>query len=451
MRGLVHSELGMGKLEEVEQQEEGEQGEELVNRVSDLHVNDVVEPDVGEIEEDEADEVLVGLGFVQPVEYPWKVLRQHFPSKVGGCPAWLAPINIPSGDQSTCGICDSPLQFLLQVYAPVDEQDDAFHRTMYVFICPNLACLQQDQHHQSKHQQPSSSSSEKICRSVKVFRSQLPRTNSFYSFNPPIGEDDLPSCEGSPLCTWCGTWKGLKACAACKQARYCSRNHQVEHWRGGHSGFCRQVQAARKESGVNDSVSNKQDDANDFSAAAIGPVSDKLWPELELLVDEEDNYAADVDGTMVSLNNESLSRSKAHVLLEDYERRRKDGEEFTATDMQDVQEASQELQQWATFQARIARAPAQVLRYCRSIDAKPLWPLLEGQPKNGHIPPCLHCGSPRTFELQILPQLLYFLQVKNEPSSLDWATIAIYSCEKSCTAGVSKGYAEEFAWVQLQG
>jgi len=48
---------------------------------------------------------------------------------------------------------------------------------------------------------------------------------------------------------------------------------------------------------------------------------------------------------------------------------------------------------------------------------------------------------------QVLPQLLYFFGVKNDVDSLDWATIAVYSCEESCDGAAS--YKEEFAWVQV--
>ncbi|CAM6032884.1 unnamed protein product [Sphagnum compactum] len=439
----------------------------LVQDVADLRVKSPEEVGGQDIvveeeeEEEEEDDTLVGLGFVQPVEQAWKVSRHHFPSKVGGTPAWLDPINLPYGKQVLCGICDNPLQFLLQVYAPLEDQPEAFHRTLYVFICPNMACLQQDQHHQCK--QPA----EKPCRSIRVFRSQLPRNNSFYSYSPPNPDgQDSPSCDGVALCTWCGAWKGHKACAACKQTRYCSRNHQIEHWRAGHSGFCRQVQAA-KSAGHPEPGSTKDVESVKVEAGELMPedlhepqkknlpgiacaASDKLWPEFELVVDEEDNYEAEDNDRSNPGPQMEAGQSRAKQLLDEYERRRKAGEEFSASDLQEVQEASQEQQHWVSFQARISRAPEQVLRYCRSQDAKPLWPLLEGQPKKStDIQPCSHCGGPRNFELQVLPQLLYFLRVKNEPSSLDWATITVFSCTASCTSGVSNGYAEEFAWVQL--
>ena len=413
------------------------------------------------------DELMVTLGFVQAVDEEWKMARQQFPCKVGGTPAWLDPVKIPEGESTQCGICSNPLQFLVQVYAPIGVDDSAyreevFHRSVFLFVCPDMACLQQDQHHQRKK------SPEKPCRSVKVFRSQLPRTNRFYSYEPPT-EGSLPALKGVPVCTWCGTWKATSRCGGCKQVRYCSRTHQLAHWRAGHDSFCRSVQAElassnqKSDSAPSEASQNSTTDAvkemvqGVLTKVADTPekpgiataASDKLWPEMELIVGEEEERYSSPSGA-------HSTSTDAQKLLEDYETRRaKNGEEFSATDMQDVEESSLDQQHWAAFQARLARAPDQVLRYCRDSikGAKPLWPSLQDQPKESDIPPCHNCGGPRMFEFQLLPQLLYFLGVQNETDndSLDWATIAVYTCAASCnkTESSCEGYVEEFAWVQL--
>jgi CBS domain-containing protein len=80
---------------------------------------------------------------------------------------------------------------------------------------------------------------------------------------------------------------------------------------------------------------------------------------------------------------------------------------------------------------------------------KSLLPLV----KEGGLPACQNCGGSHMFEFQLLPQLLYYLGVQNETDtdSLDWATIAVYTCAASCNKSESscEGYVEEFAWVQL--
>ncbi|KAJ7546214.1 hypothetical protein O6H91_08G029800 [Diphasiastrum complanatum] len=392
-------------------------------------------------EEDDKEEPLVLLGFAQDPQHPWLLARHHFPSKAGGSPAWLDPVNLPQGKDTLCGFCENPLEFLCQVYAPLDGREDAFHRTMFLFMCPNLACLQQDQHHQSKPL------SEKPCRSVKVFRSQLRRTNRYYSKDPPRSDgSDSPSCGAVALCSWCGTWRGEKVCGGCKQTRYCSRKHQLDHWRAGHANYCREVQAGHDQKkgstlGVNEAEVILIADSKRLTEQGIAIAANTAtWPEFEITVEEE----RDED-----ISDSEHKSSESAVVLAGVRK----GDNFPLADFQDVEEPSKEQQHWASFQARISRAPSQVLRYCRSADAKPLWLQLDGQPQFADIPPCTSCGQPRIFEFQVLPQLLYYLGVQNNPDSLDWGTIAIYTCASSCSSlessSTSIGYVEEFVWVEM--
>ncbi len=77
----------------------------------------------------------------------------------------MHPLAIPRIDTLTCRVCQHPMRFVLQVYAPLDDHDHAFHRTLYLFCCENGSCLNQS-------------------GSMAVFRSQLPRRNAFYEYDP---------------------------------------------------------------------------------------------------------------------------------------------------------------------------------------------------------------------------------------------------------------------------
>jgi pre-rRNA-processing protein TSR4 len=100
------------------------------------------------------------------------------------------------------------------------------------------------------------------------------------------------------------------------------------------------------------------------------------------------------------------------------------------------------------FQKRIRHDPDQVLRYARIEDQRnpdPLWVNAEAKPNN--IPAC-PCGQPRTFEFQIMPQLLQHLGIDHsDPDSLDFGSLMIYSCAESCDYG-STSYHEEYIWSQ---
>ncbi|XP_039136827.1 programmed cell death protein 2 [Dioscorea cayenensis subsp. rotundata] len=402
---------------------------EVINslRITPLDDDDEGQDEVEEIEideddeEEEEDEEGVTLGFVEKPKNPRSLLRHLFPSKAGGVPAWLDPVDLPPESARTCGFCGDPLQFLLQIYAPISEKESTFHRTFFVFMCPSMACLLRDQHEQWKH------GVDKPHRSVKVFRCQLPRSNPFYSSEPPKYDGtDKPLSTGAVLCSWCGTWKGEKVCGSCRKARYCSEKHQLMHWRSGHKNDCRQIFIS-SHSSVLDHGNGRE------KLPAIEKVACRtLWREHEIAIEDESTYESNMSddngcGTSIVPANNKKDETFQSVL-----------NKF---------EANADKKKWASFQERIARAPEQVLRYCRDLTAKPLWPLLIGRPSKEDIPKCNYCKGPLCYEFQIMPQLLYYFDVKNEPDSLDWATIVVFTCLNSCEASLA--YKEEFAWVQL--
>lgn len=364
--------------------------------------------------EDEEEQEPVTLGFLEKPKNRWSLLRHLFPSKAGGPPAWLDPINLPTGRSCLCDMCGEPLQFVLQVYAPIIEKESTFHRTLFLFMCPSMACLRRDQHEQWKRPP------EKASRSVKVFRCQLPRSNPYYSSEPPkCNGTDKPSGPGVSLCNWCGTWKGDKVCSSCRRAHYCSQKHQVTHWRSGHKVECQQP-----------NLSSPASDSNLADAGTTSVASNSLWPEYEMINEDESEY----DTEMSEVNGQT------NALVS------KTGVDDTMKSLLDSFEGDSDRRSWATFQEHVAKAPEQVLRYCRSAGAKALWPTSSGQLSKADIPKCSYCGGPRCFEFQILPQLLFYFGVSNDVDSLDWATMVVYTCESSCEANVS--YKEEFVWVQ---
>ncbi|WCJ34691.1 Programmed cell death protein 2 [Euphorbia peplus] len=395
-----------------------------IENLKGLHISEVEQEMLGEEvddddDEDENEQEPVTLGFVEKPKNYWSLLPHLFPSKAGGVPAWLDPVNLPSGRSCVCDICGEPLQFLLQVYAPISEKESTFHRTLFLFMCPSMPCILRDQHEQWKRKPQIPS------RSVKVFRCQLPRSNPYYPSAPPRHDGtDKPCKSGVVVCKWCGTWKGDKVCSTCKDAQYCSQKHQIMHWRAGHRTDCQQQITA---SGLPDSDPSDQ-------GANLGSVikfaCKTLWPEYEVINEDEsefDDEISDNGGHDSSL----VPRNKVDDTMK----------------LMDSFEGDGDKKCWTSFQSCIAKAPDQVLRYCRSDNAKPIWPSTSGQLSTADIPSCSYCGGPMTYEFQVLPQLLYYFGVKNDVDSLDWATIVVYTCVASCEGSVS--YKEEYAWVQL--
>ncbi|KAM5134367.1 programmed cell death protein 2-like isoform 2-T2 [Callospermophilus lateralis] len=64
------------------------------------------------------------------------------------------------------------------------------------------------------------------------------------------------------------------------------------------------------------------------------------------------------------------------------------------------------------------------------------------------IPACSHCGGQRIFEFQLMPALISMLQSANLDLSVEFGTILVYTCEKSCWPQNHQTPMEEFCIIQ---
>ena len=269
------------------------------------------------------------LGFLEKVECPEELNSSLFPSKVGGKPVWLDQSNIPSPQEIACVVCGKPRVFLLQIYAPLPDALDAFHRTFFLFMCSNSACHRKND-----------------ARGFVVFRCQLPKDSSFNNNSDEpvtecaedngVTEASATDCEGTysgtvavqsagtehsvpshwghdatqggdsetldssaagnevntenaieqmrvrvsdgevgiaaplPLCVVCGC-SGPKKCSKCKVAHYCSRDHQTHDWRNGHKLFCSDLSTGRCQ----------------LSELSYNPSYGLTLPEFEIVTEDE--------------------------------------------------------------------------------------------------------------------------------------------------------------------
>uniref|UniRef100_A0A182PHH1 MYND-type domain-containing protein n=1 Tax=Anopheles epiroticus TaxID=199890 RepID=A0A182PHH1_9DIPT len=335
----------------------------------------------------------VDLGFLEPCE-TWLLTNKFFRSKVGGKPAWLELKRLPKPDDLLCGQCKEPLGFLCQVYAPVEDNDYSFHRTLYVFVCLTASCNQ---------------SPEPEARTIKVLRSQLPRQNEFYDYDPPDETTESPAVKSPvPLCVVCGC-RGPKLCSRCKAVNYCSASHQRLDWKVVHKSVC----------------------SEDGMTPPPSSTSSVQFPEFEIVTEAEEYE------TKAKLSEEENAKRQ----LAELERLKREGKAGALDDLPEAEldkYSSDQVEDktFSKFKERISADPDQVLRYERG--GKPLW-LSPKLPKD--VPPCERCNGRRVFEFQIMPQLLNSLN--NE--QLDWGTLVCYTCEASCDV---QGYVEEFIFRQ---
>lgn len=339
----------------------------------------------------------VEVGRLEKCEDTWILESRFFPSKVGGKPAWLDLKNI-SIDIS-CEICSKPCVFLCQVYAPVEDEINPYHRTIYIFVCQDPECCTKN-------------SSENF----KVFRCQLPKVNDFYVPEEPEEKPDWhpeSSVERfNTTCYVCGCL-GSYQCGKCKSIKYCSKNHQILDWRSGHKEIC--------------STKNKRSENPNI-----------LFPEYEIIIGEEmeeddceipEKEKSDED--RLKEYRELVNSGKAGTLMD------------VDPDILEMYASGKEDKYFKHFKLRLRLCPDQVVRYDKG--GEPLW-IAEPNLKSKEIPDCEICGGPRQFEFQVLSTLLNYLNVDSLGKSLDWGNLLIYTCKSNCMNGPS--YKKEFLWKQ---
>ncbi|KAJ2411762.1 hypothetical protein GGI10_004083 [Coemansia sp. RSA 2530] len=361
----------------------------------------------------------VTLGYAEPLDDDFD--KEHLPSKIGGKPRWLDPTRPLSVDKVQCDECTNPMVLLMQLYAPEDEPAEAFHRMLYVFICRNGVC------HKAS-----------AGRCMRVFRSQLPEDNSIYTAQESEAagscsddEDDMSwslaeQVRLASVCVVCGL-SGSKACSKCHAQFYCSRAHQVADWDAGHRAQCGSTHPQMSKSAV---YSRK--------------LQHMMYPELVIVSEEEDAS--------------KLEASNADYDDDDDEGSDDDGEDNEGIKPEDmalvpvtgekVEDSEVDVDRaFLLFQRRIQKNPDQVIRYTRSSGAsEPLLVSDLGRPEaQADVPDCELCGAAREFEFQIMPQMLNYLSIDSADStSVDWGTLLVYTCPKSCNgASGASAYASE--------
>ena len=358
--------------------------------------------------ESDGDDQEWALGFCEraPAE---TLQRQFFPSKVGGRPAWLDPVDVPTAAQLKCLYTREPLDFLLQVYASVDDEPTAFHRAVFLFVSPHGGDLHRP-------------------GAVRAFRSQLPRINPFYPDEPCEPGDPLQELTDAQHAAYelrHDRWSddALRGAIARRPRMFPERELVVER------------EEFLDDDDVTAGIAGAENAARVAAAMTPAEEGSDEWKE------------------QMRRARESLPEALRGV-----------GDDVSEAEVRSLERAQDKNQvQLSRFHLRLRRTdPTQVLRYCFDEGAEPLWPSVSDAPERDErtVPPCPRCGSPRRFEFQVLPTLVNHLDVDSElNSAVDFGSIAVYTCARSCappahdgTRGVaadgkSEAYAEECVLV----
>ena len=313
---------------------------------------------------------------------------KNFPSKLGGLPIWIAPLeNNINKDFFKCN-CGQNLSFLLQIYCPLNDFDNAFHRFLYIFYCDK--CW-------------------KYKNNVKVLRINLPEESSYFngenikniSF---IKEDKLIKEVNDMLSENIIDEYLITTSEEKKEASklYFSYYNECEE----------------KSLKSNESLSNIFDDDEDPSLK----ISDKN--ELNEYKEMTKKYL---------LENPNININKIEVETEE----EKENDKILNLEDDII---------FNVFSSVVNYNNTQILRYYRN-NYFPLW-FTKKNILTVSSTKCKNCKNDIEFEFQIMP---YLFLLEKKISFIDIGTIVIYTCKNCCLSKKEGGFVEEYGFIQRTG
>ncbi|XP_069758122.1 programmed cell death protein 2-like [Narcine bancroftii] len=321
-------------------------------------------------------------------------------SKVGGTPDCVPGVIL---ECPHCALCTAPLVHLVQVYCPLEGSP--YHRTINVWACLQRECWGK-------------------CESWKVLRSQYAEVQS-----SRMNTEREPVPAVTDWCTDADDW--------CDEGGSEARISPNPGAAG-----CPPLDPDR---GVSDQTSRLQTLSLREPAEAHAPCPPMSYFQPFYIAVMEDG---DLNGQQTFTHEQEL--------LQDYQRR--EGVTLTETSPTTEEdrvgaEMYEKSSVWhgdadfGKFMKRISGCPQQILRYCWG--GKPL--LLSHLPggMDSIVPTCRNCGGRRVFEFQLMPALVSLLRsVNGKEASVEFGTVLIFTCKRSCWSPGNQNPLEECAVVQ---
>ncbi|XP_069406438.1 programmed cell death protein 2-like [Ovis canadensis] len=328
-------------------------------------------------------------------------------SKLGGVPDALPAVAAP---RPVCELCRQPLALVVQVYCPLEGSP--FHRLLHVFACPRPECGSGG------------------ARSWKVFRSQCLQMREKETQNAQKQENGLTAedwCQGAD--DWGSDSEEASPPQPISDFGNDSSNARDRDWTS-------QLQDLR----LQDTVPGVAPPAPPGEGPALPPAVPQFLPYYICVVDEDDY-------------TDFVSLDHAQSLLREYQQREGvDMEHLLSQSLSSDGDEKYEKtiiksgdKMFYKFMKRIAACQEQILRY--SWSGEPLF-LTCPTSEVTELPACSHCGARRIFEFQLMPALVSMLRSANLDLSVEFGTILIYTCEKSCWPQNDQAPMEEFCIIQ---
>ena len=313
---------------------------------------------------------------------------KNFPSKIGGLPVWLMPLskNIPESF-FTCS-CGEDLSFLLQLYSPLEDKTNSFHRMLYIFFCQK--CWRKKD-------------------LVKVLRINLPEESSYYNGEEildinKIINDELTKKINEKLKKFTLDEYFISTAQEKKEASKIYLDFYSN--------------AEEKSINSSDSSYNKQDIEED--EIVFNNVKEEK--EYDNMIQ---NYLKENPGENINKVEEESDDEKENDKMIDSSNNDIILNIFTRVTNYDKK---------------------QIIRFYRN-NFYPLWFTQEKMLTTKNTK-CTNCGGDVVFEFQIMP---YLFLIEPKIAFNDIGTIVIYTCKNCCDSKIEGGFVEEHGFIQRTG
>ena len=315
---------------------------------------------------------------------------KNFPSKIGGLPVWLLPLSNNISETFFICSCGENLSFLLQLYCPLEDKDNSFHRMIYVFFCQK--CWKKKD-------------------LVKVLRINLPEKSSIYDGEEILNINKIINDE------------------TIKKVNEILKKFILEE-------FFISTAPERKEASklYLDFYSNAEEKSINSSDGSNNNIQDKDTEEEIIFnnVKEEKEYDNMVQNYLKE--NPGVNIEKIEEESDD----EKENDKIIDSSNSDII--------LSLFTKVTNYDKKQIIRYYRN-NFYPLW-FTQEKILSTKKTKCRNCGNDIVFEFQIMP----YLFIKEPKIAFnDIGTIVIYTCKKCCDSKIEGGFVEEYGFIQRTG
>ena len=314
---------------------------------------------------------------------------KNFPSKIGGLPVWLLPLSNNIDESFFICSCGDYLSFLLQLYSPLEDKSNSFHRMIYIFFCPK--CWKKRD-------------------LVKVLRINLPEKSSYYDGEEildikKIINDEKTQKINEKLKKFILEEYFISTAPEKKEASKLYLNFYAN---------------AEEKSITSSDSSNLQDKEGEEEEIIFNNVKEEKEYDNMLK-----NYLKENPGVNIEKIEEESDEEKENDKI--------------------IDSSSNDII-LSLFTKVVNYDKKQVIRFYRN-NFYPLW-FTQEKMLSTKKTKCLNCGGDIVFEFQIMP---YLFLIEPKIALNDIGTIVIYTCKNCCDSKIEGGFVEEHGFIQRTG